>query len=291
MLLIFELFLCAFQYYNLAMNSATFSFGIIADVQFADVEPWKDRHFRNAPLKLRHAIERFNYEQVDFVVNLGDLIDRDFENFDRIQSLLRTLKVPIWNIAGNHDYEVDSSFYESVHSKLEIPGDGYFAFDHKGWRMIFLNGCEISTFANRKNTTQYQQAEKLLLQKTIQANEWNGGLGHQQIQWLKHMLNDAEAEKLRTAIFCHFPVYPSNKHNLLDESEAMSVIAEKSPDLWISGHNHHGNFGQLFDTWFITMKGMVETEEQLCYAIAEFSEASALIRGFGRESSYNLHLG
>ncbi|MFL0692164.1 MAG: hypothetical protein ACJLUP_08625 [Agrobacterium tumefaciens] len=57
--------------------------GIIADPQYADLDPdrERDRYFRNSLDKLGEAVEHFNSRNLDAVVVLGDLIDRGWENY------------------------------------------------------------------------------------------------------------------------------------------------------------------------------------------------------------------
>ena len=56
-----------------------FSFGLIADVQYADDDnrPGIDRHYRASLPKLEEAINEFNRHDLAFVVHLGDLVDHD----------------------------------------------------------------------------------------------------------------------------------------------------------------------------------------------------------------------
>ena len=45
------------------------SFGAIADLQYCDAEPEINRYFRNAPQKLKSAINEFNCHKLDFIIN------------------------------------------------------------------------------------------------------------------------------------------------------------------------------------------------------------------------------
>jgi hypothetical protein len=58
--------------------------GVFADCQYCDCETAGSRFYRNSPAKLEECINKFNsVEDIDFIIGLGDLIDRDFSSFDR----------------------------------------------------------------------------------------------------------------------------------------------------------------------------------------------------------------
>ena len=65
-----------------------FSFGIISDVQYCDCEPAGSRFYRLSADRLREAVNSFRNNSVDFIVNLGDLIDRDYESFKPVLEIL-----------------------------------------------------------------------------------------------------------------------------------------------------------------------------------------------------------
>jgi hypothetical protein len=68
-----------------------FSFGLIADVRYSDRDTVLDRYYRNAAEKLRVCINHLNGLDLAFVVQLGDLIDRDLESFDAVLPALGDL--------------------------------------------------------------------------------------------------------------------------------------------------------------------------------------------------------
>jgi manganese-dependent ADP-ribose/CDP-alcohol diphosphatase len=85
---------------------------------------------------------------------------------------------------------------------------------------------------------------------------------------------------------CHFPIWPENEHNLLNYNDVLSIL-EKYDNIiaWFAGHNHPGNYGNFNMIHFVTMKGMVETEEANSCAIVEVYKNKIWIKGYGREKS------
>jgi hypothetical protein len=66
---------------------------------------------------------------------------------------------------------------------------------------------------------------------------------------------------------------------------SLSKLAEAVTAALFAGHNHSGNYGNFNMIHFITMKGMVETEEANSFAIVEVYKNKIWIKGYGREKS------
>lgn len=60
------------------------SFGVVADPQYADIPDRGRRSYRASVGRLTEAVADFNRRDLDFCVNLGDAIDRDWGSFDAI---------------------------------------------------------------------------------------------------------------------------------------------------------------------------------------------------------------
>ncbi|MFK7925643.1 MAG: hypothetical protein AB8H47_27070, partial [Bacteroidia bacterium] len=119
----------------------------------------------------------------------------------------------------------------------------------------------------------------------IDSPKWNGAIGDEQLKWLEKVLIKASRQREKVALFCHFPVYPENRHNLWNAKEIISLI-ERYPVVkaYINGHNHEGNYAQKNGVHYLTLKGMVDTE-QTSYAVIKLLEDAIQINGFGREEN------
>ncbi len=276
---------------KLQTQNSTISFGMIADLQYCDAPQFKDRFFRNAPDKLRKAILKFNKSTLDFVVNLGDSIDQEWRSFDGILPIFETVHGSVYHVLGNHDYEVADQYKPQVHVRMGI--EKYYDFPIGNWRFIVLDGNEISTFANAKGTKNYQRAEEVLLemeqQQKINAQFWNGGIGERQIAWLVRILGKASKNHENVILFCHYPIFPADKHNLHNDNEMLTLLSKYNcVKAWFNGHNHDGNYGQWNNIHFVNMKGMVETADELAFSIITLTDHCISIHGFGVEISANL---
>jgi predicted phosphodiesterase len=265
-----------------------FSFGVFADAQYADVEDGYDRFYRSSENRLREAYEVFKSDSVDFVANLGDLIDRDFGSFMPVMDIINSSGVKTFHLTGNHDYSVDNRYKKKI-PVLKENQKGYYSFSHKGFRFIFLNGNEISTYASA-NRNEAKKAEALLKQMSdsgkMNAVEWNGGMSSRQIEWLRDQLDQSVTTVEKVFILCHFPVFPDNKHNLLNYNDLLSLLDNYNNIIaWLSGHNHEGNYGNFNLIHFYTFRGMVETPNSNSFAVVEVYNNRIWIRGSGREKN------
>jgi 3',5'-cyclic AMP phosphodiesterase CpdA len=264
------------------------SFGVIADLQYADKDTDNDREYRMSIQKLYGAIEYFNSRNPDFIMLMGDVIDGGFDNFARPLEILKQMPCPVRMIAGNHDYNVSESRLAEVHDLFGMP-EGYCSFHCRGLRFIVLDGNEISVFAHPRGSRKRKTAESIL--KSLKARgadnafEWNGAIGPVQLAWLKRELADAERFEEPVILCSHYPVYPPNPHNLWDDHEILAALdGSTRVKAFLSGHNHLGNYSCRNGIHFLTFAGMVDFKST-AFSYVEIYEGYMRITGFGRESS------
>jgi manganese-dependent ADP-ribose/CDP-alcohol diphosphatase len=270
-----------------------FTFGVIADVQYCDCEPAGTRYYRSSLSKLREAVGTFRSDSLAFIVNLGDLIEKDFDSYGPVMNILDSTGIKVWHTTGNHDYSVGQRLKKRI-PQLGGKKEGYYSFNYETFRFIVLNGNDISTYGTG-NKKVVEEAHQLI--KELQAGgepngvEWNGGLGEKQMAWLKSQLDAASAKSEKVIILCHFPVWPENQHNLLNYREVLSLLEQYDNIIaWLNGHNHAGNYGNFNLIHFVTLRGMVETEANTSYAEIEIYQNKIWIKGSGREKSQILAL-
>lgn len=276
------------------ITAPLFSFGIVADPQYADIAPHTamDRFYANSPRKLDAAIDVFNTHDLAFVVTLGDIIDRGFENFDAILKCYERLSHRSVILPGNHDFAVPPAHLDEIHARLGMPA-AWYDFLIGEVRFIVLDGNDVSLFAPPVNDPRralaIQRLATLLEHGAANAQDWNGSFSAGQLAWLDERLAAADAAGERAILFCHYPLYPENSHNMWDAPEILEVLASHdSAKAWFCGHNHVGNYGLLGGTHFVNFKGMVDTQHENTFAIADVHADRIEIRGFGREDSRTL---
>ena len=86
-------------------------------------------------------------------------------------------------------------------------------------------------------------------------------------------------------IFCHFPVYPQNIHNLWNDEEIVRLLSQYScVKAYINGHHHEGNYGKKNGIHYLTLKGMVDTEQNACATVRVYHDRLE-VEGYGREAN------
>ncbi|MBV2187467.1 MAG: metallophosphoesterase [Rhizobium sp.] len=277
-------------------SSPLLRFGLIADPQYAPIEPNTrlNRHYAQSLGKLEAAIARLNDEALDFVVTLGDVIDRDWENFDRVLPLYDRLRHPHHFLPGNHDFAVAADRLDQVHDKLAMPAPWH-DFSVNGVRLIITDGNEVSLFAPPLDDPRRVEAAERLAGLTAagaaNAQMWNAGMSAAQVDWLASRLRQAEDAGERAIVFGHYPLYPESDHNLWGADDVSALIAASPAAIgYFCGHNHAGNYGLLNGTHFVNIKGMVDTFDENAFAIVEVHDDRIEIAGFGREESRVLTL-
>ena len=259
-------------------------FGVLSDIQYCDCAPRHDRHYRSSVSKLRAAVDSLNQHQVDFVIQLGDLIDRRVESTDTVLQILSALRMPVYSVLGNHDV-----FQQPAEFKKRIKAENsYYDFVRGSWRFIVLDGNEISVLAHKQDSPDYRKAmrmlEKMQAEEKLNAQEWNGALGSDQIHWLQQRLVRAQEMNQKVVVFCHFPVAPADAHNLWNDSLIVDLLSS-FPNVvaYMNGHQHRGNYIKQNNIHFITFHAMVDTPDRNAFAIVRLFQHVIEIKGFGRE--------
>ncbi len=266
-----------------------FSFGVIADCQYCNVVGSGERKYTLSPQKLSKCVNHFNDMDLGFVVHLGDFIDRDFSSFDVVGPIYKQLKMPKYHVLGNHDFSVSDNLKKDVPAKMGL-SKKYYDFNLNGWRFIVLDGNDISFHAYPKNSNEHKIASEYYEKHQISSPKWNGAIGPDQINWLKSVLHNAEQKGESVVLFCHFPIFPENVHNLWNAPEIIEIINQYScVKAYMNGHNHAGNYGIKEGVHYVTFKGMVDTKQN-SYASVEVLKDQLQVTGFGREENRKLKI-
>ncbi len=270
-------------------------FGVIADPQYARLEPANNRYYEASLRKLAEAIGWFNlHEDLHFVVTLGDLIDRGWDSFDDVMPVYAKLHAPPRFVLGNHDFLVGKSKLADVPRRVGLLR-AYYDFGAGGHRFIVVDGTEISLFANRPKSPNHALAEERLAAMTargdLNARPWNGGMSEEQYAWLEATLQRAQEAGERVILFGHFPVHPFGEHAMWGH-DRFTALVTRFPNVqaYFNGHDHVGNYGELDGIHFVNFRGMVEGEHDSAFARVDVYPDRIEIVGQGVEPSRVLPL-
>ena len=264
-----------------------FSFGAIADCQYCSGPNRGSRHYSSSVGKLKECVTELNKHDLKFTIHLGDFIDRDYISFDTVFPIYQSLKMLAYHALGNHDFDVADEYKDKVPERMGMKSK-YYEFSVEDWRFVVLDGNDVSFHAYPKGSSEYKNAEVYYRENKIRSPKWNGAVGEKQISWLRKILINAEKKREKVSLFCHFPVYPVDPHNLWNAEEIISLIEEYScVKAYINGHNHKGNYSQKNGIHYLTLKGMVETESN-AYSIIHVHQDELKVMGYGRETDRTL---
>jgi 3',5'-cyclic AMP phosphodiesterase CpdA len=272
------------------------TFGVISDVQYSDLETHNPEK-RPATLgirKLTEAVSELNKLPLDFVLNLGDLIDRDARCFAPILAVVNTLKVPVWHALGNHDFcgpQYDYGHKEEALTALGLTDDKRYYFRDFGlWRFIILDTNEVGTIEYSPGTIEWkigqQYIEKNKAEGKINCLPWDGGIGKLQLEWLVRTIDDAASHGLKVIVCGHHGIYPEHSDNLLNDQELLKLLTNKPiVKAYINGHNHDGNYGLHKGLPCWNIEGMLDFTDKTAYAYVELFDSKMVIHGYGRTNS------
>jgi 3',5'-cyclic AMP phosphodiesterase CpdA len=266
-----------------------FSIGAIADCQFADEPDAPPRLYHTAPGKLAAAVEDLDRRKLDFVVHLGDFIDKDMASYDRLLPIVARSRHPWQFVLGNHDFAVDDAQKAAVPARLGMPAR-YHSFVKHGWMFIVTDGNGLSAYAWPQGSREHAQSMAVHAAQYPDAPLWDGGIDPVQLRWIDARLGEADRRGLKVMLFSHFPLWPDNKHNLWNAADVIALL-ERHPSakIWLDGHNHEGNYGLRAGIHYVNLKAMLDTEET-AYATLDIFADRVVLNGVGRQQSMVLPL-
>ena len=207
-------------------EEAIFSFGVIADVQYADLDnrmnyaqtSW--RYYRNSLTLLKEAVDTWTTSlNPTFVLQLGDLIDglnrrgkHSEEAVNKTSNIFSRMPVRVHHVIGNHElYNFKKSdllngplFKDNGH---EISKAYYDFSPHAGYRIVILDCYDIAMLGYEPTDEKYIEAETLLRKHNNNHDlnsptglehlerrflQFNGAIGQDQLSWLEGVLQAAE---------------------------------------------------------------------------------------------------
>jgi manganese-dependent ADP-ribose/CDP-alcohol diphosphatase len=272
-----------------------FSFGIMSDCQYADAddidvnvlgtEEYIHNRYRQSPRKLQEAIDEFNRHELQFIVHLGDFVDRNLDDVTTLQTITASSQAPIWHVLGNHDFLHSEIKHEEIIKQFGMPGK-YYTKDCYGYRFTVLDTNDVGMIEYPEGSAEWEAGksyfEAYKQTGAMNAYPWNGAIGDKQLAWLKTQMIEAKAAGQKVILFAHHPVFPPNVHDALNREEILSLIDEfDNVVAYINGHNHLGNFGKRGNVPFLTVNGMLEGDQN-AFGIVHVAADKIEIEGHGR---------
>lgn len=253
-----------------------FSFGVISDVQYADIPDGRSflgtpRYYRHSILVLKRAVQSWNNQQkLKFALNFGDIVDgfcpkdQSLSSIKKVVGEFDNFNGPVYHMIGNHClYNLPR---KELLPLLKIPkpdeGRAYYDFSPTpNFRFVVLDGYDISAIGWPQDHPKSVEALEILSQRNPNADKnspsglvglerrylmFNGGVGKEQLKWLDGILQEATHLKQKVIVCCHLPLDPgatSFAALLWNYEEVMDLIHNYNcVKVCLAGHNHTGGY-------------------------------------------------
>ena len=250
------------------------SFGIIADLHYANKETWRSRYYRDSDEKLTKCIEMFNAAKPPFIIELGDFIDADEKEIEigylkRIDGIFRKFSGERHYVLGNHDM---ATFSKEEFMSLNGSRGKYYSFDHGSYHFVVLD-------ANYNGDGSDYNAGNF---------DWTETYIHlPQQEWLRSDLEQARGKS--TVVFVHQNLHDeTDVHGVKNALEIRQILENaNSVRAVFQGHDHRGGYREINGIHYVTFQGAVEGPglENNRYALVNMDKKKITITGYGKQES------
>lgn len=249
--------------------------GLITDLHYADKKPVGSRHYRESLAKLAEAAKQFESLKPDFVVELGDLIDRaesvavEMNYLKRINKDFAALPGKKHYVLGNHcvDTLTKEEFLGEVGQKAS-----YYSFDQGGFHFIVLDACF------RSDGEPYGRRNFKWTDPNISAKE---------LAWLAA---DLKQTKSKTIVFAHQRLDVNNNHAVKNAAAVRKVLETSGNVLAVfQGHSHKNDHKHINGIHYCVHRAMVEGsgEENNGFSTLDvFADGTLKLTGFRDQENY-----
>ncbi|NKB68193.1 MAG: hypothetical protein GKR89_14120 [Candidatus Latescibacteria bacterium] len=265
---------------NPSANSPLLCFGLFADAHYAQLV-YGDRHCSDSLEKLGVAIQVFQRDEVDFVVCLGDLIDKAEDKATELgylaamQQVLARYPGDCHYLLGNHDVAT----LTKAEYLARCGGRAYYVFIRGGIRFVVLDGnCHADGSDFNAGDFAWDQA-------------W---IGAAQLDWLAGQLRRGEEPVI---ILCHENLDDRSEagvpdpHVLRNAAQVRDVLEQSGRVRAVfQGHYHPGLQRLVNGIPYIGLRAMVVGPGlgNNAFAVVEVGADGRICgRGFGQQADFS----
>ena len=259
----------------------TLRIGVIADSHYADIDTKGSRFYRDSLSKLQEAVECFNREDLDFIIELGDMKDvapgndaaLTLEYLDKAERCFSSFDGPVYHVLGNHDMDCISKEEFLMHTKNsgKAEGKSYYGFTMKGVRFLVLDAnynADMSDYCRGNfnwKSAWIPPQEKEWLKKELKANR------KKPVVIFSHQLLD-DFSDVRPQV-------------CVGNAAEIREIIDAHPNVLavFQGHHHPGHYSWKNGTHYLTFQGMIENAfpEHNSYAVVEIKpDGDIIVEGY-----------
>ena len=252
-------------------NQEPIAFGVMADIQYSDLDTRWACYYRASVRKLQESVEDLNTRDLAFTIQLGDIIDghadpdKSRDDLRTILEIYNGLAMPRYHVTGNHcrgyvsEAVLRQEFgLENLYYDFTLPAA-------RGWRFVVLCGTGGSS----------------------------GVISPEELEWFRATLDQAARNGEKVICFCHYPVVnPAARAAVKLEPGPVLEVMDNAGCVvaWFAGHTHAQGYALRNGVHHVTLSAMVEGPDTPAYAVARLHRDRLEITGFGRALSRTLQL-
>ncbi len=249
--------------------------GLMTDLHYADKEPAGSRYYRETLDKIAVASSQLSDARLDFLVELGDLIDAA-DSVDVELGYLKKIAKPFAEICEHRHYVLGNHCVDTLTKEEFLGGVGqeksYYSFDRGNYHFVVLDACF------RSDGKPYGRKNSVWTDANIPPEE---------LQWLAE---DLKLTNKPTIVFAHQRLDNEGSH-AVNNSPAVRKILEDSKcvSAVFQGHSHANDYQQVGGIHYCTLRAMIEDSgpENNGFAILQIDSHGGLkIEGFRKQVSY-----
>lgn len=258
----------------------TLRLGVVTDPHYAELPTWTTRHYRESLFKLSEAARFFDREQVDALLELGDLVNGAEENNEEharvAEEALALYRGPRYHVLGNHDLDALSkeTFQSIVRNEGVPPADTWYSTRIGETRLIVLDACFKEDGAPYNAGNYHWQ------------DTW---IPQEQLDWLQREL---DRESAPTLVAVHQCLNGDDAHRVKNADEVRAILSNSGQVMAVfQGHQHQGGYEEIDGIHYVTFQAVVEGSgrSENAYSIAEIRpDGTISITGYRRATTYDL---
>jgi predicted phosphodiesterase len=262
-------------------NDRSVRFGVLTDSHFADRGPAGSRYYKDSGNKIQQAVDLFDKEKVDFIIELGDFKDQDdppdesrtLKYLSFIEKIYQKFNGPTYHVLGNHDVDSISKqqFLKQIKNTNISAEKSYYSFDGNGFHFVVLDANFNSDGAS------YDHGDF----------DWTDpNISPAQLEWLS---NDLKKTSLPTITFVHQLLDGEGPHHIKNANAVRNILEQSNKVFAVfQGHKHDGGYSLINKLHYLTLEAVVEgrgLENNRFYIVEINRNLKIKLSGFGKGQS------